>query len=58
MTTNSLKLGALRIPWMFFWGVIITIICYGWGGAALLLASILIIFFGPEKVTWIIKNEK
>jgi len=49
----ALKLGGARVPWMFIWGILLFMFgWYGWGGIAVLLPAIMIIFAGPRKYEW------
>ncbi|MFX1478455.1 MAG: hypothetical protein ACFFCI_10000 [Promethearchaeota archaeon] len=48
-----LKLGSLKVPWMFIWGLIFTFFSwYAWGGVFILIPAIMLIWFGPRKYDW------
>ena len=49
-------LGNFRFPWMLFWGIIMCIFGYGWGGIPILIPSILLLFAGPIKFEWSTKG--
>ena len=51
-----LLLGNFRFPWMLFWGIIMCIFGYGWGGIPILIPSILLLFAGPKKYEWSTKG--
>jgi hypothetical protein len=41
-----------RFPWMLFWGIIIEILGYGWGGFAIIIPALVLIFAGPKEYKW------
>ena len=48
-----LNLGGTKVPWMFVWGLILFLFgWYGWGGLAVLIPAIMLIFAGPRKYEW------
>ena len=49
----TLKLGSLRVPWMFIWGIIYAIFgWYYWPAIFILLPACMLIFAGPRKYEW------
>lgn len=49
----TLKLGSLKIPWMFIWGIVYAIFgWYSWPAIFILLPACMIIFAGPRKYEW------
>ena len=49
----TLKLGSLRVPWMFIWGIIYVI--FGWiyiTAILIILPACMLIFAGPRKYDW------
>ena len=49
----TLKLGNASVPWMFIWGILLFMFgWYGWGGLAVLLPAVMIIFAGPKEYKW------
>ncbi|MHA1453158.1 MAG: hypothetical protein ACTSRD_09880 [Promethearchaeota archaeon] len=52
LLTDVVVLGNIQIPWMLIMGVVLEIFGYGWGGAIVLIAALLIIFLGPRKYVW------
>lgn len=49
----SLKLGSLKVPWMFIWGIVYAIFgWYTWPAVLILLPAIMLIFVGPRKYEW------
>ena len=51
-----IPLGNIRFPWMLFWGIILEIFGYGWGGLPVLIPALFLIFAGPKPYNW--KVEK
>ncbi|MFX1501140.1 MAG: hypothetical protein ACFFDH_09285 [Promethearchaeota archaeon] len=47
-----IPLGSLRFPWMLFWGIILEIFGYGWGGLPVLIPTIFLLFAGPKPYNW------
>ena len=48
-----LNLGGTNIPWMIIWGLLLFLFgWYGWGGLAVLLPAVMLIFAGPKKYNW------
>ncbi|MFX1388945.1 MAG: hypothetical protein ACFE9Z_02650 [Promethearchaeota archaeon] len=41
-----------RFPWMLFWGIIVEILGYGWGGFAIIIPALVLIFAGPKEYKW------
>ena len=52
LLTDVVVLGNIQIPWMLLMGVVLEIFGYGWGGLAVLICALLIIFLGPRKFVW------
>jgi len=49
----TLKLGGANVPWMFIWGILLFMFgWYGWGGLAVLLPAVMLIFAGPKEFKW------
>ena len=49
----TLKLGGANVPWMFIWGILLFMFgWYGWGGLAVLLPAVMLIFAGPKEYKW------
>ena len=49
----TLKLGGANVPWMFIWGILLFLFgWYGWGGLAVLLPAVMLIFAGPKEFKW------
>jgi hypothetical protein len=49
---NWVMSDSFRFPWMLFWGIIIEILGYGWGGFAIIIPALVLIFAGPKKYEW------
>jgi len=48
-----LNLGGTKVPWMFIWGLLLFLFgWYGWGGLAVLIPAVMLIFAGPKKYNW------
>jgi hypothetical protein len=47
-----MDIGGLKFPWMLFWGIVLEIFGYGWGGFAVIIPALVLIFFGPRKYEW------
>ncbi|NVM16416.1 MAG: hypothetical protein HWN80_01780 [Candidatus Lokiarchaeota archaeon] len=48
-----LNLGGTKIPWMFLWGLLLFLFgWYGWGGLAVLIPAVMLIFAGPKEFEW------
>lgn len=47
-----LPLGSVRFPWMLLWGIIVSILGYGWGGFAIIIPALVLIFAGPKPYEW------
>jgi hypothetical protein len=47
---------SFRFPWMLFWGIIVEILGYGWGGFAIIIPALVLIFAGPKPYEW--KGQK
>ncbi|MFW9828920.1 MAG: hypothetical protein ACFFEY_15125 [Candidatus Thorarchaeota archaeon] len=41
-----------RFPWMLFWGIVVEILGYGWGGFGIIIPALFLIFAGPKKYEW------
>ena len=49
----TLKLGSSNVPWMFIWGILLFMFgWYGWGGLAVLVPAVMLIFAGPKEYKW------
>ena len=49
----TLNLGGTNIPWMIIWGLLLFLFgWYGWGGLAVLLPAVMLIFAGPKEYKW------
>ena len=46
------NIGNLRLPWMLFWGFLVGVFGWGWGGGFILLPAFVLIFAGPTKYEW------
>ena len=46
------KLGSFRFPFVLFWGIILEIFGYYWGGLPVILVAIMLIFLGPKEYKW------
>ena len=53
----SFNLGSIKMPWMLFWGIILEIFGYGWGGLPVLIPAIFLIFAGPKTYEWKTENQ-
>jgi len=51
-----LPLGNVRFPWMLLWGILLNVFGYLWGGWAVIIPALVLIFAGPTKYEW--KAEK
>ena len=51
-----LPLGGIRFPWMLLWGIVGEVLGYGWGGFAIIIPALVLIFAGPKPYKW--KTEK
>ncbi|MFX0007034.1 MAG: hypothetical protein ACFFA7_04155 [Promethearchaeota archaeon] len=49
---NWVMSDSFRFPWMLFWGIIVEIFGYGWGGFAIIIPALVLIFAGPKKYEW------
>ena len=48
-----LKLGSFKLPWMLVWGILFEMFgWYGWGGLAVLIPAIMLLFVGPKPYEW------
>jgi len=47
-----LLLGNIRFPWMLLWGIIVSILGLGWGGLAIIIPALALIFAGPKPYEW------
>ena len=47
-----IPLGNIRFPWMLFWGIIVDIFGYWWGGLPILIPALVLIFAGPKPYEW------
>jgi len=41
-----------RFPWMLFWGILLHIFGWYWGGFAVTIPALVLIFAGPKKYEW------
>lgn len=51
-----MPLGNIRFPWMLFWGILLDIFGYWWGGWPVIIPALVLIFAGPTKYDWIIEK--
>ena len=49
---NWVMSDSFRFPWMLFWGIIVEVFGYGWGGFAIIIPALVLIFAGPKKYEW------
>ncbi|MBD3338318.1 MAG: hypothetical protein GF353_04385 [Candidatus Lokiarchaeota archaeon] len=49
---DVITLGSFRIPFMLILGIILTIFGQWWGGVAILIPAIVLIFLGPKEYKW------
>jgi len=48
-----LNLGGTNVPWMLIWGFLLFLFgWYGWGGLAVLIPALVLIFAGPKEYKW------
>ena len=48
-----LKLGSFKLPWMLVWGILFEMFgWYGWGGLAVLIPAVMLLFVGPKPYEW------
>ncbi len=47
-----LPIGKIRFPWMLLWGFIVGIFGYGWGGLAIIIPALVLLFAGPKPYEW------
>jgi len=47
-----LPIGNIRFPWMLLWGFFAGLFGYGWGGIAVIIPSLVLLFAGPTKYKW------
>ncbi|MBY8985554.1 MAG: hypothetical protein KGD65_10820 [Candidatus Lokiarchaeota archaeon] len=47
-----LPIGNIRFPWMLLWGFFVGIFGYGWGGLAVIIPSLVLLFAGPKPYEW------
>lgn len=47
-----LPLGTVRFPWMLLWGIIVSILGFGWGGITIIIPALVLIFAGPKPYEW------
>ncbi|MHA1986359.1 MAG: hypothetical protein ACW98D_06965 [Promethearchaeota archaeon] len=47
-----IPLGNIRFPWMLFWGILLNIFGYFWGGLAVIVPALVLIFAGPTEYKW------
>ncbi len=45
-------IGDVKFPWMLIWGILMEIFGYGWGGAPILICSLILLFAGPRVYDW------
>ena len=46
------KLGSFRFPFVLFWGILLEVFGYGWGGLPVIIVGIMLLFVGPKKYEW------
>ncbi|MHA2184291.1 MAG: hypothetical protein ACXAAI_04750 [Promethearchaeota archaeon] len=49
---NWVMSDGFRFPWMLFWGIMLHIFGWYWGGLAVTIPSLVLIFAGPTKFEW------
>jgi len=47
-----IPLGKIRFPWMLLWGFFVSLFGFGWGGLAVIIPALVLIFAGPAKYEW------
>jgi len=54
-----LPLGSFKLPWMLIWGIVFELVgWYGWGGLAILIPAVLLLFMGPKEYNWSTEETK
>ncbi len=54
----TLNLGGLNVPWMLIWGILLLIFgWWGWGGLAVLVPAVMLLFAGPKEYNWSEEKE-
>jgi len=54
-----LPLGSFKLPWMLIWGILFELFgWYGWGGLAILLPAVFLLFMGPKEFNWSTEESK
>ncbi|MFW9822489.1 MAG: hypothetical protein ACFFE4_06120 [Candidatus Thorarchaeota archaeon] len=48
----TFKIGGINFPWMLFWGIVLEIFSYGWGGFLIIILSLVLLFAGPREYKW------
>ncbi|MFW9896981.1 MAG: hypothetical protein ACFFD7_14340 [Candidatus Thorarchaeota archaeon] len=48
----SFNMGGINFPWMLFWGIMLEIFSYGWGGFLVIILSLVLLFAGPREYKW------
>ncbi|MFX1453915.1 MAG: hypothetical protein ACFFDB_00935 [Promethearchaeota archaeon] len=48
----NFNIGGIKFPWMLFWGIMLEIFSYGWGGFLVIVLSLVLLFAGPRKYDW------
>ncbi|MHA1688506.1 MAG: hypothetical protein ACTSUN_04095 [Promethearchaeota archaeon] len=49
---DYLALGNFHLPWMLIWGILLEIFGQWWGGIAVLLPALILLFMGPRTYQW------
>lgn len=52
LLNDTLKLGSIKIPWMFVWAAIMEIFGHWWAGVAIIVPTILLVFVGAKPYNW------
>jgi len=47
-----IPLGNIRFPWMLFWGALLVVFGYWWGGWVVLIPAFVLLFTGPTEFKW------
>lgn len=55
LLNDVLLLGNIRFPWMLIWGILLEIFGVGWGGLAVFIPALILLFAGPKPYEWTAK---
>ena len=54
-----LNLGGFNVPWMLIWGILLLYFgWWSWGGYAVLIPAIVLLFAGPKEYNWTSGEKK